>query len=44
MNEYYKFPVTTKQETKLVFSEVVSCDKITDNQFELTYKDNINLS
>ncbi len=44
MNEFYKFPVTTKQETKLVFSEVVSCQKITDNQFEVTYKDAINLS
>ena len=44
MNEFYKFPVTTKQETKLIFSEVVSCQKIIDNQFEVTYKDAINLS
>ncbi|MHA2075594.1 MAG: DNA methyltransferase, partial [Candidatus Hodarchaeales archaeon] len=39
LNEYYKFPVTTKQEVNLIFNEVNSFNKIAENQFEVTYKD-----
>jgi DNA modification methylase len=38
MNEYYKFPVITKQEVNLIFNEVKSFNKIAENQFEVTYK------
>jgi DNA modification methylase len=39
LNEYYKFPVTTKQEVNLIFNEVNSFNEIAENQFEVTYKD-----
>lgn len=37
-NKNYGFPVVTRQETKLQFPLLERCTKITDNEFEISYK------
>lgn len=39
LNDHYNFPVVTSQETKLILDEVISWEKISENQFEITYRD-----
>ena len=38
-NNYYLFPVMTKQETDLIINELLSVDQIDKESFQVTYSD-----